>query len=114
GTIGKVGETFTINIRIVDISTGQIVHTDNTDCKCTIDQVLSKSTVDVAHKASVFINPNNTSAKDKEKSFINRPWTYISAGVILAGGAAVTYFLVSEPDKKQEDKLIGTIIQGTQ
>jgi TolB-like protein len=50
GTVGKIGQTYTISVRAIDIQTGKIVHTANADCKCDIDDVLSKSTSLIAQK----------------------------------------------------------------
>ncbi|MBF0431942.1 MAG: hypothetical protein HQK83_11720, partial [Fibrobacteria bacterium] len=108
GGIGKVGGIFTLNIRMIDISTGKIVHTDNVDCRCTVGKVLSKSTVEIAEKAALFVNPDFVSPN--KKSFWKSPWTYVGAAVILAGGGTATYFLLQEPEKKEEEKSLGVII----
>jgi len=50
GSIGKIGQTFTINVRMIDVTTGRIVLTANTDCRCEIDLLLSKSTIDISEK----------------------------------------------------------------
>ncbi len=60
GTIGKVGETFTINLRLIDVGTGKILFTANIDLRGKIDDVLSKSTVDIAKKLVENIYPTDT------------------------------------------------------
>ena len=50
GSIGLVGRTYTIASRLIDVATGKMVAAANTDCKCEIDDLLSKSTVDIAAK----------------------------------------------------------------
>lgn len=61
GKIGKVGKTFTLSIRMIDVQTGKILLTSASDCKCPIDDVLSNSTkvvaMDVAEKVSKLNNP---------------------------------------------------------
>jgi TolB-like protein len=52
GSIGKIGQTYTINVRLIDVTSGKITQTANTDCKCEIDQVLSVSTADIARRLS--------------------------------------------------------------
>lgn len=52
GTVGKVGKTFTVNIRLLEVATGRIANTVSIDCKCEIDDVLSKSTRDAALQIS--------------------------------------------------------------
>lgn len=41
GSISKVGQTHMIILRLIDVETGVIVRTQNVDCMCTIDEVLS-------------------------------------------------------------------------
>jgi len=43
GSIGKVGSTYSISVRLIDVATGRIVQTANSDCKCEVDDVLSHS-----------------------------------------------------------------------
>lgn len=43
GNIGKLGNLFTISIRLIDVKTGQILKTATEDCKCGIEDVLSTS-----------------------------------------------------------------------
>jgi TolB-like protein len=52
GTVGKVGSMYTINIRMIDVATGEILYSSIVDCKCTVDQLLVKSTVEIAKKFS--------------------------------------------------------------
>jgi len=50
GTVGKLGNIFTFNIRVVEVATGKIVFTESIDCDCTIDKVLTMSTPAIARK----------------------------------------------------------------
>ena len=50
GAIGLVGHTYSISGRLIDVSTGKMVANSNIDCKCEIDDVLSRSTVEMARK----------------------------------------------------------------
>ncbi len=69
GSIAKVGATYTLNARIVDVATGKIVHTANSDCRCEIDDVLLKSTVDIAKNlASSVKGPQIKVEQPKKKS----------------------------------------------
>lgn len=42
GSIGKVGKTVSINLRLIDVSSGVITHTVTHDCECTVDEVLQR------------------------------------------------------------------------
>lgn len=50
GSIGKLGRTYTMSIRLIDVQTGEIFLTADTDCRCSIEEVLSNSTVDIAQR----------------------------------------------------------------
>ncbi len=114
GALGKVGKTFTINIRMIDVQTGRIVLTDNTDCKCEIDEVLSRSTVSIADKAASYVDPTRKPAAKKEpepqRSFWKTPWSWVIGGVVLAGGSTIAYFMLSEPEETEKESSLGTII----
>ncbi len=68
GTIGKIGSTFTISIRLIDVATGKILHTANIDHRGIIDDVLSKSTVAIAKMLAKSVDtPVSVQAVEKEE-----------------------------------------------
>ncbi|MBD3239038.1 MAG: hypothetical protein GF331_00525 [Chitinivibrionales bacterium] len=42
GSIGKVEKTISINLRLIDVSSGVITHTVTHDCECTVDEILQR------------------------------------------------------------------------
>jgi TolB-like protein len=50
GTVGKIGAMFTINVRMIDIKTGEIVYTTSVDCRCAIEDMLTSSVPSIAGK----------------------------------------------------------------
>ncbi|MFC2170819.1 PEGA domain-containing protein [Calditrichota bacterium] len=48
GSLAKVGETHTINVRMIDIESGEIVAAHSVDCRCNIDDVLTVRMKDAA------------------------------------------------------------------
>ncbi len=48
GSIAKVGNTHTINLRMINVETSKIMIARSTDCACPIDEVLTTSIRDVA------------------------------------------------------------------
>ncbi|MDP8207311.1 MAG: CsgG/HfaB family protein [Candidatus Electryonea clarkiae] len=52
GSVGRLGKTHTIIIRMIDVETGLIVATKNVDCRCDIDDVLTKKIREVSQKLS--------------------------------------------------------------
>lgn len=48
GYIGKIGNLITLNVRIIDVESGQIINTATEDCSCSIDRVLTQSVKNIA------------------------------------------------------------------
>jgi TolB-like protein len=48
GEIGKVGNLFTITIRLIDVENGEVLKTATEDCECKIEQVVTQSVKNVA------------------------------------------------------------------
>lgn len=44
GSVGRIGRTFTLGLRLIDVKSGKISASANIDCKCDIDELLSTST----------------------------------------------------------------------
>ncbi len=52
GTVGKLGHLFTIDVRLIDVATAKIAYSENVDCDCPIEKVLTNSVVSIAEKIS--------------------------------------------------------------
>ncbi len=52
GNVGKVGEIYTLTIRLINVETGAIIKSVTEDCQCPIEQVLTRSIPIVAAKLS--------------------------------------------------------------
>jgi hypothetical protein len=50
GSIGKIGSMFSINIKMVDVSTAEIKYSVSGEYTCTIEELLSKYTVKLVNK----------------------------------------------------------------
>jgi len=50
GNIGKLGNLFTVSIRLIDVETGVVLKTATEDCRCPIEDVLTKSIQKVSLK----------------------------------------------------------------
>ncbi len=50
GSIGKVGDLYTISLRMIDVETGVILFTVTEDCACPIEKVLTTSMKNIAQK----------------------------------------------------------------
>jgi TolB-like protein len=60
GTVGKLGHLFTIDVRLIQVATGKIAFSENVDCDCPIEKVLTVSIVSIAKKISQNINSLST------------------------------------------------------
>ncbi len=68
GSIGKLGKTFLISIRMIDVATGKVVISEDNDCKCSIEDVLNDLTYKVTDeviKSSEKLSSNNTEVVEK-------------------------------------------------
>jgi TolB-like protein len=95
GSIGLVGHTYTIASRLIDVSTGKMVATANVDCRCEIDDVLSRSTVEIARKlAQSFSNAqNNESPKPAATAPPKPPATETGSMKISSTPAGASLFV---------------------
>jgi len=50
GSVGKVGELYTLNVRMIDVGSATITQSVNVDCKCDVEKVLTVSTLDIARQ----------------------------------------------------------------
>lgn len=55
GNIGKLGSLFTINLRLVNVATGELLYTVTEDRRCTIEEVLTEQTKTIAMKLDLAI-----------------------------------------------------------
>ena len=50
GSVTKLGGIYSINVRMLDVQTGQIIKEEFEDCKCPIEDVLSNTTKNITYK----------------------------------------------------------------
>ncbi len=67
GSIGKVGNTFSINVRLIDVESGKMILTASVDSECTIDEVLTGVIPEIAEMLA-----SNKSSKKHLKSKSNK------------------------------------------
>jgi len=63
GSVGKIGELFTIQARILDVQTGEIVFSANQDYEGKIEGLLSKSIPELARRLAVAVQPKTVVAR---------------------------------------------------
>jgi TolB-like protein len=83
GNVGKVGQTFTMNLRLVDVQTGKIIRDITEFHSGTTDDLLVKVVPIVAGKIM------GTYVKRKSHA-----WIWLTTGCLVALAVPVTYFVI--------------------
>jgi TolB-like protein len=115
GSVGKVGATYSINVRLISVETGEIVKSTNRFHKGEIDGVLTEVLPAVANdlidqggvtaprpiESVVKMNPvpkDENGKKEVKKRKKGLVWAGLGAGVVAAGGGVAVYFLTQKKD----------------
>ena len=93
GSVGRVGNTYTVSTRIIDVETGSIAESVTRDCACPIDQVLTGTVADLAAELA------GIERVVKKK----KTWLWATLGIVAAGGTAAA---VVASRKGEEPKTI--------
>jgi TolB-like protein len=81
GTVGKLGHLFTIDVRMIEVATGKISYSENVDCDCPIEKVLTSSIVSIAKKISENVKSTSSGMTASPKESGEKP----SAGAANGG-----------------------------
>lgn len=81
GDIGKIGNLFTITIRLIDVQTGKIIKIATEDCECKIETVLTTSVKNVSQIlsgqeviSSTYISENKGANNNQIQTNGIHPW----------------------------------------
>jgi hypothetical protein len=55
GTVGQVGAIYTISLRLVNVASAEVLYTASEDCKCPIEEMLTKATRSIVQKLDLAI-----------------------------------------------------------
>ena len=78
GSVGLLGKTYTLNVRLIDVRTGQIIQSASEDCRCEIDDLLKKSVQRIAVQLSQVVQEKAPSDTGSQASHLSK---YKSASV---------------------------------
>lgn len=81
GSIGKIGSILTISARVIDVATGKIIKTVDSDCKCKIEELLIKTTKDIAEKLAKSMEVAGRKEKRKDE-FVEKE-TEVKYGTLI-------------------------------
>ena len=73
GSVAKVGDVYTINVRKIDIETGKIENSWSLDCPCGIEEVLTNKIAEIA--AEIAGDPVRSAQVDTTQGTLDQPWT---------------------------------------
>ena len=93
GSIGRIGSILTISARIIDVATGKYTKTVDSDCKCKIEELLTKTTKDVAQKLAKGIEVKERKEKRKEEPVKKEPTQKYGTLIIKTKPAGATVFI---------------------
>ncbi len=105
GDIGKVGLTYTIDLRLIDVRTGSIIQAKRQDHKGEIDGLLDVMSV-IAQGFAAAQKQNDEEALKLSQKKINKLW-FIAGGAVLVGGA---YLILGK--KSSANGIAGTGLYG--
>ena len=86
GSVSKVGQTYSISLRMVSVETGKLMTTATEDVRGDIDKVLTESSKKVANQLADGLDTGVKTQVAKKSS--SKKWWYIGGGVIAAGATA--------------------------
>ncbi len=107
GTVGKLGHLFTIDVRMIEVSTAKIIYSENVDCDCPIEKVLTSSVVSIAKKISDNLKSQTAQASEAAKVLNNQQATAAapSIGDTAAGGTKKPVQPTTSPARKKSPVL---------
>jgi hypothetical protein len=91
GSIGKVGESFSVSVRMFSVHTGEIKRDISLTYKGKIEGLLETTMPLVARKIA------GLDANEKPKSHL---WWWVAGGAVVIGGGTAIYVLTQGEDKK--------------
>ncbi len=86
GSVAKVGDVYTVNVRKIDVETGKIDSTWSLDCRCEIEELLTDRIAEIAGDIAGVQMPSTPSEADTTKAEYGKPWT----GEVQAAGTEET------------------------
>ena len=96
GSIGKIGSILTINARVIDVATGRIIKTVDSDCKCKIEELLTKTTKDIAEKLAKGMEFSGKEEKRKDESVEKETEEKYGTLILKTKPAGASVFLNSD------------------
>jgi len=97
GSIGKLGESFTVSARVVDIATAEVIGSSRIMQRGEIDQVVGEAIPQVCSELAEAIDRHRGIATVKKAGNSNWGW-WVAGGTIAVGGTVAAVVLLSGDD----------------
>jgi hypothetical protein len=92
GSLGKVGRTYTVNLRLISVKTGRIERSVTRDYAGEIDKLLTAEMKQVAQVLAASVGGKQVAPQARppavSKPIYKKWWFYAGIGAVAAGGAA--------------------------
>lgn len=85
GSVGKVGKTYSLGLRLIDVRTGRLENYVNQDFRGTVDELLTR---EMAVLASRLVQAAGARPTAASKPFYKKWWFWTGLAVGAAGGTA--------------------------
>lgn len=115
GSIGKVGRTYLVSLRMIDVETAKIVKSVDHQVKGEIDDVLLTGMPSIAQKmAGIYedSDKSGTGPKEEPQPTVKKkkgfPWGWMVVGVLVAGGAAGGYLAYDNMNESNNETGVET------
>ena len=102
GSVGKVGRTYTVDVRIIDVQTRGVLMAKTGNTRGKIDELL----VLMSQIARIFANPGSEPPVVQEKE--GKKWWWLVGSTILIGGGITAWLLTEKVQKGETVQVIGT------
>lgn len=93
GSIGKVGKAYSINLKVIDVATGEIEKQLSDDIRCTKEELVSRHMRNFAYRLA---------GMKTKKSFTDKWYIWTPALVAVGGGAAAAVILLNKDLESQQ------------
>ncbi|HXP89380.1 MAG TPA: CsgG/HfaB family protein [Fibrobacteria bacterium] len=90
GSVGLLGRTYTLSLRLVSVGTGEVIRSSMGDYAGTIDQLLTRLVPETVNDLMDFRDSTNRNAATGKSHWA---W-WVGGGVVAAGGAAAAVLLL--------------------
>jgi len=98
GSIGKVGRTYTVDVRIIKVENRRVIYARTGNTKGRIDELLELM-------REIALEVAGLNGQDKEKGL---KWLWILGSTVIIGGGIAAYLFTQQPKETKPVQVIGT------